>query len=337
MEINPYDVLVVGAGPGGLAAAGYAAHCEKRVLILDALEFPGGQVALLYPEKKVSDLLEYPYPLGKEYIARLAEYAKRNGATIALGERAERLERLSEKLFCIITTKSRHYAKSVLIASGIGPCKIKRLPDDAVNAFEGRGLSYYRFDMRECRGRSVLVVGGGTSAVEYAPMMLEKGGARSVTLIHRRDEFRGDAEPYLPALARSAVVVLTSTELKSVIGNTRVKGAVVANTQTGEARTFAVSRIFAFLGYEKELGPLKEWGLALRGKAIVSGARYETNIPGVFAIGECTYREHRVPLDKVWEAEGIHAASFACAFVTGGKAFQGWSTVKEKKKERGQR
>ncbi len=282
-ENEIFDLTIIGAGPTGLFGAFYAGMRELKTKIIEALPEPGGQPAVLYPEKYIYDVPGHPKVLAKDLVGRLVEQMMQWNPTLCLGERALSLERM-EDVWAIKTTHHVHLAKTVLVAAGVGAFSPNKIASETLEAYEGKGVYYFVKDKARFRGQRVLIVGGGDSAVDWALNLQEE--ARQVTLIHRRDTFRAHPAS-VTALMRSKVEVKTFCELKRVEGEDRLQRAVIFDNRTQAETTLEVDSVLMSLGFKADLGPLKTWGFALKGTRYIKvNAHMETNLPGVYAAGD---------------------------------------------------
>ncbi len=283
-EQDVRDVLIIGGGPVGLFASFYAGLRGLSVRVIEALDQLGGQLVTLYPEKYIYDVAGFPRIKAKDLVANLLEQARTFSPEFVTGERAEGLRRLNNGVYEVQTSRGVHRGRAVIITTGVGAFKPNTLDRPGVQEYEGKGVFYFLRNPEDLKGKRVLVVGGGDSAVDWA-LSLEPL-AQSVTLIHRREGFRAH-EASVKALFASRVTVKTHYELKEVKGDgQRVTGAVIFHNKTGEEETLAVDAIILALGFKSDPGAIKNWGLAFEGRYIKVNPRMETNLPGVFAAGD---------------------------------------------------
>ena len=338
METPPpddvFDVTIIGAGPTGLFGAFYAGLRELRVKIIDALPQMGGQLIALYPEKQIFDTPGFFAIRSKELVANLAEQATQWKPTLALGQRALRLERVplpggagDETCWRVGTDKAEHLSRTVVLAAGIGAFEPAKLPNESVNRFEGRGLEYLVSDLQAYADQRVLIVGGGDSAVDWA-LALEPI-AQQVTLAHRREGFRAH-DSSVNALKASKVDVRLFFELRSLNGEERVRQAVIFDNRTQAETTLDVDAVILALGFKADLGPIREWGLETIGRRYVKVNNHmETNLPGVFAAGDVALQEGEDPLNLIVVGYGQATVAVNYAYTVvkpGGKVFPGHSS-----------
>ena len=285
---DPVDVAIIGAGPTGLFAAFYAGLRQMSIKLLDSLEILGGQLTTLYPEKYIYDVAGFPKVLAKDLSAGCVEQAMQYKPTVCLGEQVRQLAFDEEsKIYNLITPKGNHPARSIIISAGVGAFQAKTLPLANARGFEGRGLHYFVKDLSSFRGRRVLIVGGGDSAVDWANMLAPIAGA--LTLIHRRDQFRAH-EDSVEKMKQTCCNIKTFYELKSIDGNGRLERAVIFDNRTKAEQTLEIDDVLVNIGFVNSLGPIKDWGLQIEGSQIKVDSMMQTNRPGVFAAGDiCTY------------------------------------------------
>lgn len=313
---KPYDIAVVGGGPAGLFGLFYAGLRDMQGILFESLPELGGQLTTLYPEKLVYDMPGFPQILARDLAAELVKQATRFRPTIRTGEQVQKLVKHGDRDFELTTPKGSYRARSVLITAGIGAFTPKKLAIN-LDAYEGHGLYYFVKDTNEFRGRRVLIVGGGDSAVDWA-LHLEHVCA-SVSLIHRRDQWRAHEESVRKLLA-STVKVRTFHEVKAVHGNGQVRAVTIFDNRTGAETMLEVDALLLNLGFSANLGPIKEWGLELSGKAIRVDGHFQTNIEGIFAAGDIIEYPDRenINLIATGVADAAVAVNYAKAYIAPG-------------------
>jgi thioredoxin reductase len=187
LSLDVYDLTIVGAGPSGLFATFYAGLRQMKTKLIDALEEPGGQVAVLYPEKYIFDVPGFSKILAKDLVKNLVAQALQYNPTVVLGERVTTLHRTDGIIELGTDKGTKHYSKAVLIAAGVGAFAPNRLEAQGAAEYEGKGVYYFVKDTSIFKDKKVLIVGGGDSAVDWALSL--KDTAKKVTLVHRRDFF----------------------------------------------------------------------------------------------------------------------------------------------------
>lgn len=306
------DVTIIGAGPTGLFAAFYAGMRTMSTKIIDALPEAGGQLMALYPEKYIYDAPGFPRIVAKDLVKNLLEQTMQWNPTLVLGERVLRLEQAPEGHWVLTTDKGTHLSRTVLIAAGVGAFAANKLDAPGVSDLEGVGVHYFVKEKATFQGKDLLIVGGGDSAVDWALNL--KDVATSITVIHRRNEFRAH-ESSVTEMMNSGAKVLTPYEVRQVSGNGKIEQVVVYNNTTQEEQTIDVDAILVNIGFKADIGPIKEWGLELEKRAIRVNSRMETNLPGVYAAGDIAAEEVKMNLIATGYAQAALAVNVAKHFI----------------------
>jgi thioredoxin reductase (NADPH) len=302
------DLAIIGGGPTGLFAAFYAGLRGMSVKIIDSLEILGGQLTTLYPEKYIYDVAGFPKVLSKDLANSLVEQAMQYKPQISLGERVEGLYKEADGLFSLQMKTVVHRARAVLVAAGVGAFEPKTLPLPEAPRFEGHGLHYFVKDLQGFRNKRVLIVGGGDSAVDWANMVSPI--ASSVTLIHRRDQFRAH-EQSVENMRNGPTKIMTFFELKGLSGNDRVQEATIYDNRTKAEQTLDIDACLVNIGFLNSLGPIKDWKLDIEGASIKVDQMMQTNIPGVFAAGDIAAFPGKLKLIATGFGEACIAVNFA--------------------------
>lgn len=306
------DILIVGGGPTGLFASFYAGMRGATSTIVDSLEQLGGAVTAMYPEKYIYDVGGFPAVLGKDLIANLVEQASQFNPSIHLNERAATLERIEDEgVFRLGTDKDVHFGKAVIVCAGVGAFAPKRLPLPNLEPFEASGaVAYFVTRNEDFRDRDILIVGGGDSAVDWA-LTLEPI-ARSITLVHRSDNFRAHAKS-VERMHASRVNVNTYCEVAELHGEAgQLTGATFTHNKTKETNHVSVSSVIMSIGFLADLGPLKTWGLEVQKNQVVTDPlTMATSIPGVWAAGDIVTHPTKFKLIATGFHEAITAVNHA--------------------------
>lgn len=329
-EREIFDVTIIGAGPAGLFGAFYAGLRELHVKIIDALDEAGGQLTALYPEKFIYDVPGFPKVLSIDLVKNLLEQTRMWQPAMCLGERVQGMTRGEDGVMTLTTNKATHYTRAVLICAGVGAFQPKKLPQPEFAQYEGKGLYYSVKSKSDFRGKNVLVVGGGDSAVDWALNL--KDYAKKVTLIHRRDGFRAH-DSSVTALKMSPVEVKLFYELKTAGGAGKVQNATIFDNRTNEETILPVDAIILTLGYSVDLGPIKEWGLEMEGSRYIRvNSKQETSVPGIYAAGDICAEHDIEPMNLIVEgfSQASRAINFAYQYLhPQAKAFPGHSSEKK--------
>ncbi len=282
------DVIIVGAGPVGLFAVFELGLLGLDSHLVDVLDRPGGQCAELYPEKPIYDIPGLLVVSGQELTDRLMGQIAPFKPIFHLAQMAEKLERMADRRFRLTTELGSTITAPVLVIGAGGGSFVPRKPKiDGLEAFEGTSVHYAVRQMERFRDRDIVIAGGGDSALDWVLNL--QPIARSTTLIHRRDDFR--AAPHSVAQMRKLVaegkVRLEIADLKGVIGEAGQLRAVQCQTKEKGAYEIACTDLLAFYGLTMKLGPIAEFGLNLNENLVpVDTEKFETNEPGIFAIGD---------------------------------------------------
>ena len=281
------DALIIGAGPCGLFAVFELGLLDIKADVVDILDKVGGQCAELYPEKPIYDIPALPEVSGQELTDRLVEQIKPFGATIHLGHRIDTLSRDADGRFRLSTDRGQVFiVKVVVIAAGGGSFTPKRPPLEGIEAYEGTSVFYSVRKMKDFADQDILIVGGGDSALDWTLNL--QPIAKSLTLLHRRDDFRGAPHSVekMRSLVASGAMRLMIGQATALEGEGGALGSVTIKTKEGEEK-IACTRMLPFFGLTMKLGPIADWGLNLEENLIpVDTAKFETSVPGIFAIGD---------------------------------------------------
>ncbi len=281
------DAVVIGAGPVGLFAVFELGLVDVKAHVVDILDKVGGQCAELYPDKPIYDIPGLPVVSGQELTDRLMQQIRPFDATFHLGQRVDALERLEDGRFRLTTdTGTEFVTKTVVIAAGGGSFTPKRPPLEGIEAYEGTSVFYAVRQRDVFRGKDVLIVGGGDSALDWTLNL--QPIAKSLTLLHRRDEFRGAPHSVekMRALVAAGGMRLVIGQVTALHGSGGRLEGVTVRTKEGEER-LDVNVMLPFFGLTMKLGPIAQWGLELEENLIpVDTEKFETSEKGIFAIGD---------------------------------------------------
>ena len=308
------DILIIGAGPSGLYAAYYAGFRGWSVVIMDALPEAGGQITAMYPEKDIFDVAGYTSVKGRVLVENLVASAAPYDPTYILGEQAMTLE-ASEEAPTVVTGShgTTVTAKAVIVTGGIGSFTPRSLPAD--DGWEGKGLVYFVPKLADHAGKDIVIVGGGDSAFDWAYALAPI--ARSVSLVHRREQFRAHGS-MIDAVRELGVSLYTSSEVSAIRGDESVSEVEITHKETGEVTVLPAQTVVASLGFVANIGPIATWGLELTKRHIVVDTAMRTNLPGVFGAGDIVTYPGKVPLISVGFGEAALAVNNAAPIVEPG-------------------
>ncbi|ULX55774.1 ferredoxin--NADP(+) reductase [Cupriavidus taiwanensis] len=306
MEI---DALIVGAGPVGLFQVFELGLLEIKAHVIDSLKVVGGQCVELYPDKPIYDIPAVPSCTGQELTDNLLKQIEPFEPTFHLGQEVSVVERRDDGRFFVETSLgTRFITKTIFIAAGVGSFQPRTLKVDGIDKFDGKQLFYRVKDPSRFHGRNLVIVGGGDSALDWTLDLV--GKAESVVMIHRRDGFRA-----APASVAKMKELCEQMEMQFVVGQIsgyEEKDGVLTEIKVsgadGVTRRLPLDDLLVFFGLSPKLGPIAEWGLDLERKQIkVDTEKFQTNIPGIFAVGDInTY-----PGKKKLILSGFHEAALA--------------------------
>lgn len=305
------DILIIGAGPTGLFTVFEAGLLKLRCHLIDALPQPGGQCSEIYPKKPIYDIPAYPEILAGDLTERLLEQVKQFEPGFTLGERAETIEKQEDGSFIVTTNKgTKHQAPVIAIAGGLGSFEPRKPPIPNIENFEDKGVEYMIREPELYRDKDVVIAGGGDSALDWSIFLTDV--AKSVTLVHRRNEFRGalDSVDRVQELKNLGKInLITPAEIKAIIGKEHVSGVVISK-KGEEDYILDTDHFIPLFGLAPKLGPIANWGLEIEKNAIkVNNALdYQTNIPGIYAIGDVNTYPGKLKLILC----GFHEATLMC-------------------------
>jgi thioredoxin reductase (NADPH) len=309
------DAVIVGAGPVGLFAIFQLGMVKMKAHVVDALESIGGQLTALYPEKPIYDIPGFPRILAEDLVERLAEQAAPFHPHFHMGVTVDSLVRLPDDRWEVgLSNGQSILARVVIIAAGAGAFGPNRPPLEGLERFEGKSVFYYVRKREDYRDKTVVIAGGGDSAVDWAISLSDV--AKKVMVVHRRPKFRAapESEAKLKELADSgAIELVVPYQLHGLEGSDEgVLTGVVVSTLDGGLRTLEADRLLPFFGLAGNLGPIAQWGLEMSGPQItVASGTQATNLPGVFAIGDVSGYPGKLKLILQGFSEAAMAAQAA--------------------------
>jgi len=288
------DILVVGAGPVGLFTVFEAGLLGLKCHLIDNLDKIGGQCAELYPEKPIYDIPGVPFQTAQQHVDALIEQIKPFKYEISLNERVDSISKESNEnnitRWRVATSDGQEFiTKNIFIAAGAGSFEPRRPPNiENPDALMENGVSYAVQSKKRYENKDVIIFGGGDSALDWTVELADI--AKSISLVHRRDAFRGaqHTEAQMRELVKQGKVnLLTPYQIHSIIGKDKVTGAELKNFDTKEIEEVAADELLFLFGLNKKLGPILDWELELNEKKIsVNTENFQTNKDGIFAVGD---------------------------------------------------
>jgi len=304
------DILIIGAGPTGLFTVFEAGLLKLKCHLIDALPQPGGQCSEIYPKKPIYDIPAYPEILAGDLTDKLMEQCKQFEPGFTLGERAETIDKQDDGTFVVTTNKgTKHHAPVVAIAGGLGSFEPRKPLLENIADYEDKGVEYIIKDPEIYRDKKVIIAGGGDSALDWSIFL--SNVASEVTLIHRRNEFRGhlDSVDKVQELKNEGKIeLITPAEVIGLEGNGKIQSISIKKGE--ETFKKECDHFVPLFGLSPKLGPIANWGLEIEKNAIKvdNALDYQTNIPGIFAIGDVNTYPGKLKLILC----GFHEATLMC-------------------------
>ena len=303
------DIIIIGAGPTGLFTVFEAGLLKLKCHLIDALAQPGGQCSEIYPKKPIYDIPAYPEILAGDLTDKLLEQCKQFEPGFTLGERAEEITKGDNGIFTVTTNKgTQHQAPVVAIAGGLGSFEPRKPQLENLEKFEDNGIEYIIKDPEIYRDKKVVIAGGGDSALDWSIFLANINA--EVTLVHRRNEFRGaldSVEKVIELKKQNKINIITPAEIVKLNGDKVLKSIVIASNENEQE--VELDHFIPLFGLSPKLGPIANWGLEIEKNAIkVDTYDYQTNIPGIFAIGDVNTYPGKLKLILC----GFHEATLMC-------------------------
>ena len=303
------DIIIVGAGPTGLFTVFEAGLLKLKCHLIDALPQAGGQCSEIYPKKPIYDIPGFPEILAGDLTKNLLEQCKQFEPGFTLGERAEEIEKDDSGIFTVTTNKgTKHQAPIVAIAGGLGSFEPRKPQIENILFYEDKGVEYIIKDPEIYRNKKVVIAGGGDSALDWSIFLANINA--EVTLVHRRNEFRGaldSVEKVRELKNQNKINIITPAEITKLNGEDKLNSIVI--TKDNIETEVVVDHFIPLFGLSPKLGPIANWGLDIEKNAIkVNTFDYQTNIPGIFAIGDVNTYPGKLKLILC----GFHEATLMC-------------------------
>ena len=307
------DILIIGAGPTGLFAVFEAGLLKLKCHLIDARPQPGGQCSEIYPKKPIYDIPGFPEVLAGDLVTNLMEQIKPFEPGFTLGERAQTIDKQEDGSFIVTTNKgTKHHAPVVVIAGGLGSFEPRKPPIANIANFEDKGVAYIIREPEVYRDKKVVIAGGGDSALDWAIYLADV--ASEVSLVHRRSDFRGalDSVEKVEELSKIGKInLITNAEVTDLKGENELESVVITHkTSASEKEIKETDYFIPLFGLSPKLGPIADWGLEIEKNAIKvdNSYDYQTNIPGVYAIGDVNTYPGKLKLILC----GFHEAAIMC-------------------------
>ncbi len=304
------DILIIGAGPTGLFTVFEAGLLKLKCHLIDALPQAGGQLTEIYPKKPIYDIPGFPDVLAGDLVNNLMKQIEPFQPGFTLGERADTIEKLDDGTFIVTTDKgTRHHAPIIAIAGGLGSFEPRKPIIANLSDFEDNGVEYIIRDPELYRDKNVIISGGGDSALDWSIYLANI--AKSVSLIHRRNEFRGalDSVEKVQELKNlGKIELITPAEVVGLVGINKLEEVVIKRND--EIFNRECDHFIPLFGLSPKLGPIADWGLEIEKNAIKvdNALDYQTNIPGIYAIGDVNTYPGKLKLILC----GFHEATLMC-------------------------
>lgn len=307
------DILIIGAGPTGLFTVFEAGLLKLRCHLIDGLPQPGGQLTELYPKKPIFDIPGYPSVGAAELVDNLMEQIKQFEPGFTLNEVAETIDKLEDGTFIVTTNKgTKHHAKAIAIAGGLGSFEPRKPLIGDLEFYEDKGVEYFVKNPEQFRDKDIVIAGGGDSALDWSIFLADV--SKSVTLVHRRNEFRGaldSVEKVQELKNQGKINLITPGEVTEIHGDEKVEAVTVSREgATSPTQRIETDYFIPLFGLTPKLGPIANWGLEIEKNAIkVNNALdYQTNIEGIYAIGDINTYPGKLKLILC----GFHEATLMC-------------------------
>ena len=304
------DILIIGAGPTGLFTVFEAGLLKLKCHLIDALPQPGGQCSEIYPKKPIYDIPAFPEILAGDLVDNLMKQIQPFQPGFTLGERAQSIQTQDDGTFIVTTNKgTKHHSPIVAIAGGLGSFEPRKPPIPNIADFEDKGVEYIIRDPELYRDKDVVIAGGGDSALDWSIFLTDV--ASSVTLVHRRNEFRGaldSVEKVQELKDKAKIQLITPGEVVGIVGEKKLTGVTIK--QADDVFEKPCDHFIPLFGLAPKLGPIADWGLEIEKNAIKvdNTLDYQTNIPGIYAIGDVNTYPGKLKLILC----GFHEATLMC-------------------------
>ena len=308
MSLNQVDVTIVGGGPCGLFASFYAGLRGMSVRIIDSLPELGGQLTALYPEKYVYDMPGFPKILAKDLAHEMIAQGLQFDPEVVLEQTANELIKTDDGYIVKTEAGLELPTKTIIISAGAGAFSPTKIGVEREEEFYGTGVHYGVKDKSIFKGKKLAIIGGGDSAFDWCINLEDT--AEEISLVHRRDVFKAH-EDSIEKVKASSIDMKIWYAVKELHGNGNLTGVTLENTQTKEREHLPCDAVIVNIGFKSNLGPIKEWGLNIVKNQIQVDGRYQTSLPGVFAVGDVCSFDGKLKLIATGVGEAATAVCFA--------------------------
>lgn len=314
------DITIIGSGPVGIFSAFQAGMLGMKSIIIDALDVPGGQCSALYPEKPIYDIPAYPETLAQELVDNLLAQARPFNPTYLMSRQVTSLQKTNDGFLVKTSGLDLIKTKAVIVAAGAGAFGPNRPPLANIEDYEGKSVFYLVSKREAFAGKRIVIAGGGDSAVDWTISLSQ---IAHVTLVHRRPKFRAAPASIqkIHELAEAGKIeLITNCQLDELNGNNGILEEVIVADLDENKKHIKADILLPFFGLAQNLGPIIEFGLDIKGHHIqVNYPHFETNIPGVYAVGDVATYEGKLKLILTGFSEVASALHHAYSRVFDGK------------------
>lgn len=312
-EKDIFDITIVGGGPVGMFAAFYAGMRNAKTKIIETLPVLGGQVALLYPDKIIYDVGGYAGVTGKELVKELTAQMQHFDQELCLNEQVQKIEKEDDDIYKVTTSKGIHYTKTIIVATGQGSFKPRKLTLEYADRYEGENLHYIVSNLEQYKNKTVVICGGGDSAVDWA-LTLENV-AKKVYLFHRRNRFRAH-EASVEQLKKSSVEILTPYIPHELHGqNGKLNALTIKESRGEDIKKIDLDYFIVNYGFISSMGPVKDWGLSINKSEVLVNPKMETNLEGIYAAGDIATYDGKIKLIATGFGEAPTAVNHAIHYI----------------------
>jgi thioredoxin reductase (NADPH) len=318
------DAVIIGAGPVGLFQVFELGLLEIKAHVIDSLPEVGGQCIELYPDKPIYDIPAIPVCTGRELVSKLLKQIEPFAPQFHLNQEVSTLEKQTDGRFLITTSQDQHFlCKAVFIAAGVGAFQPRTLNLEGIEALVDQQVFYRIRDPEQFTGKKIVICGGGDSALDWALHFV--GKAASVTLIHRRDEFKATPQSVakMRALCASGEMQLLIGQITGIEASNGKLTEIAVTSIEGTVQAITLDSLLLFYGLSPKLGPIADWGLDIDRKQVaVDTACFQTSTPGIFAVGDINIYPGKKKLILSGFHEAALAAFAAAAYIAPEKQIQ---------------